>query len=98
MRESEYQEKVIKKIKKKFDLADEDVLKNDSAYISGIPDWTVFCGNKYAMLEIKISKDAKKQPCQPYYVDHFNSQAFARFIYPENEKEVLKDLEDYFKK
>ncbi len=98
MRESEYQEKVIKKIKKKFNLADEDVLKNDSAYISGIPDWTVFCGNKYAMLEIKISEDAKKRPGQDYYVNHFNNQSFARFIYPENEKEVLKDLEDFFTK
>lgn len=98
MREAEYQAKVINKIKKKFNLADEDVLKNDSAYIQGIPDWVVYYGNKYAMLEIKISEDAHKQPNQPYYVDHFNKQSFARFIYPENEKEVLKDLEDFFTK
>jgi hypothetical protein len=98
MKESEYQTKVIKKIKKIFNLADEDVLKNDSAYISGIPDWVIFCGQKYAMLEIKISETANIQPGQPYYINHFNNQSFARFIYPENEKEVLKDLEEYFAK
>ena len=97
MNESEYQKKVIKKIKTK--LPGCDVLKNDSRYLQGIPDWSVIYEGKHAYLEIKISKDAHHQPNQDYYIDKANSSnGFGRFIYPENEKEVLKDMVEYLHK
>ena len=94
MREPEYQKKVINKIKAMFPGS--KALKNDSAYIQGIPDWTVFYKDKYAILEIKISKDAVHQPNQDYYVEEFNKDSFGRFLYPENEIEVLNDLSKHF--
>jgi len=95
MKENEYQGKLIKKIKAK--LPDCDVLKNDSSIIQGIPDLSVLNGPKYAYLEVKISKDAPHQPNQDYYINKANkNNGFGRFIYPENEKEVLNDMINYF--
>lgn len=97
MKESEYQGKLIKKIKK--DIPNCLVLKNDSSYLQGVPDLSVFSGPKAALLEVKISKTADHQPNQDYYVNTTNKNGgFARFIFPENEKEVLADLKNYFNK
>ena len=95
MTEAEYQKKVTDKIKKL--LPGCDVLKNNSAYIQGIPDWSVIYGGKHAYLEIKIEEKAHRQPNQGYYIDKANySGGFGRFVYPENEKEVLNDMINYF--
>lgn len=97
MREADYQKKVIDKIKARYPNC--DILKNNSAYIQGIPDWSVIQGHKHAYLEIKIEKNAKKQPNQEYYIKKANnSGGFGRFVYPENENEVLNDLYNYFDK
>lgn len=97
MKESEYQGKLIKKIKKIVPGC--IVLKNDPDYLQGISDLSVMKGPKYALLEVKISEDAEHQPNQDYYVDKTNNDGgFARFIFPENEKEVLAAVEDYFNK
>ena len=95
MTEAQYQKKFTDKVKKIFPGC--DVLKNNSAYIQGIPDWSVIYEGKHAYLEIKIDKDAHKQPNQQYYIDKANnSKGFGRFVYPENEKEVLDDMINYF--
>lgn len=73
------------------------VMKNDSSYIQGIPDWTILYKDKWALLEAKKEKNAKKQPNQPYYVEQLNSMSFARFVYPENKDEVLRELAQFFK-
>lgn len=91
MQERVYQGKLIKKIKDRFPGA--TVLKNDSAYLQGIPDLTVMQGKHWGMLEVKVSADAPVQPNQQHYVDSLNKQSFAAFIYPENEEEVLDALQ-----
>lgn len=69
------------------------IVKNDAAYMQGIPDLTIFYKDKWAMLEVKVSPTAKRQPNQEYYVDFFDKMSFAAFIFPENEEEVLNDLQ-----
>ena len=72
------------------------ILKNDPNYIQGFPDWTIFYKNKWAVLEAKRDKNARKQPNQDYYVDRLNNMSFSRFVYPENKDEVLRELEQVF--
>lgn len=92
MRENEYQETLIKKIKNL--LPGCTVLKNDPNYIQGIPDLTVLYQGRGGMLEVKASEKSRERPNQRYFVDLFNkSETFASFIYPENEEEVLRALQ-----
>lgn len=72
------------------------VVKNDEQYIQGIPDLTVYFGNKYAILECKKSKDAPYRPNQEYYLGIFGSMSFASTIYPENKEKILSDLKQFF--
>lgn len=94
MLESVYQARVIKRLKKEF--PDCFVLKNDSSYLQGIPDLTVFYGPSWAMLEVKASVTSEFQSNQAYYVSELNHMSFAAFIYPENEDEVFRDLQSAF--
>lgn len=89
--ERDYQSKLIKKIKEL--LPGCIVIKNDPGYIQGIPDLTIFHGSKWATLECKRSGKAKHQPNQDYYVGVMNKMSFSSFIFPENEKEVLDELQ-----
>ena len=95
MLESQFQSQLIRKIKNEFPGC--MVLKNDPTYLQGVPDLTVFCGNKWAALEVKKSKNASHRPNQNYYVDKMNRMSYATFVYPENEKEVLAELHKKFK-
>lgn len=72
------------------------ILKNDSSYIQGFPDWTILYKDKWAVLEAKREKGAKKQPNQDYYVEKLDDMSFSRFVYPENKEEVLRDLRKTF--
>lgn len=90
-RESDFQGKLIKKIKKIF--PDCIVMKNDPNYIQGIPDLLILNGDKWAALECKKDEKASHRPNQEYYVDKMNGMSYARFIFPENEKEILNELE-----
>lgn len=72
------------------------IIKNDSSYIQGFPDWTILYEDKWAVLEAKRERKAKKQPNQEYYVDKLNSMSFSRFVYPENREEVLTGLKKVF--
>lgn len=94
MLERQFQSKLIKDIKTRFEGC--IVLKNDPDYIQGVPDLMVLYKDKWAALECKREKKAKHQPNQDYYVDRMNNMSFARYIYPENKKEVLDDLERAF--
>lgn len=93
--ESKFQKELIDKIKKLFPGC--MIFKNDSGYIQGIPDWTILYKNKWAVLEAKREKNAKKQPNQDYYVGKLDEMSFSRFVYPENENKVLDELKDFFK-
>lgn len=72
------------------------IMKNDSSYIQGIPDWSILYNDKWASLEAKRSEDAKHQPNQDYYVDKMNEMSFSRFIYPENKNQVIDELKQFF--
>ena len=94
MLENKFQAKLIKKLKKEF--PDCYVLKNDPSYMQGVPDLLVLYRDKWAALECKKTANARHQPNQDYYVGRMNDMAFSRFIFPENEHEVLDDLKHYF--
>lgn len=94
--ESKFQKEFIDKIKTRYPGS--VALKNDSSYIQGFPDWTVLYKDKWAVLEMKKERGAKKQPNQEYYVDKLNEMSFSRFVFPENADEVLEDLDILFKR
>ena len=92
-RESGFQDRLIKTLKTLFPGC--MVFKMDQK--QGIPDLLILYGQKWASLECKREEDAKRQPNQPYYVEQMNKMSFSRFIYPENKKEVLNELQHAFK-
>ena len=94
-KESQFQSKLIKRLKGMFPGC--IVLKNDANYIQGFPDLTVLWNQKWALLECKRESEAHKQPNQMFYIAKGNEMSFARFICPENEEEVLHDLQQAFR-
>lgn len=94
--ESRYQAKLIRKLKDLFPGC--MVFKMDPNYIQGIPDLLVLYEDQWAMLEVKRSEDESHRPNQDHYVDKLNKMSFSSFIFPENEEEVLDDLELTFKR
>lgn len=94
MLERDYQAKLIKKLRKLFPGC--IILKNDATYLQGVPDLLILHKSRWAALEVKQSDDFLSQPNQDYYVREMHDMSFAAFIYPENEEEVLRDLEFAF--
>lgn len=92
--ENKFQSELIKEIKNKFPGC--IVMKNDSAYIQGIPDLLILYKDKWASLECKKEENAKKRPNQQYYVEKMDEMSFSRFIYPENKEVVLNELQQSF--
>lgn len=93
--ERKFQRELIKQIKNKFPGC--MVLKNDPNYIQGVPDLLVLYGKKWAALEVKRNSSSPHRPNQDYYVEKMNNMSFARFIFPENKKEVLDELQSTFR-
>ena len=91
MTEAQFQARLIEKLRLLF--PDCLILKNDPAYLQGVPDLVIFYGARYAFLEVKASERARTQPNQKYYVRKIDAMSFAAFIYPSNEQEVLCALE-----
>lgn len=94
MLENKFQAGLIKKLKNMFPGC--IVMKNDSSYIQGIPDLLILHKDKWASLEVKKTAKAKRQPNQEHYVGIMDKMSFSRFIYPENEEEVLSELRKSF--
>lgn len=91
MQERDFQPKLIKEIKER--LPGCLVMKNDPNYIQGIPDLSVFYGSKWALLEVKKSKKAKKRPNQPYYIQYAKDNAYGAIVSPENKEDILNELQ-----
>ena len=89
--ENVYQGELIRKIEELIPGC--IVLKNDPNYIQGIPDLLILYQNKWAILEVKRSAKDKHRPNQDYYIDYFGQWVYSSFIFPENEKEVLDELQ-----
>lgn len=95
MLERDYQKRVITRLKATFPGC--IVMKNDAQLKQGIPDLLVLYFNKWAALEVKNSVSAHHQPNQDYNVERMDKMSYASFIYPENEDEVFKELEEVFR-
>ena len=95
MKESKFQAGIKKEIKNKLHGA--IIMKTDPRQIQGIPDLLILYKDKWAMLECKDDPKANKRPNQSHYISKIDSMSFARFINPENKKEVLNDLQRAFK-
>ena len=91
MKESDFQHDTIEEIEAR--LPGCFVLKNDSRYCQGVPDFLILYKDRWATLEFKKSRRAQRQPNQRYYVEILNDMSFSAFIFPENKEEVLDDLE-----
>ena len=95
MRENQYQAELKKRLKNMFPGC--LVTKLDSSDFQGIPDLLILYKNKWAILEVKKDAEAPHRPNQDYYVNKLNNMSFSRFIFPENEEEVLNELYKAFK-
>ena len=89
--EKDFQSNLIEELKVRFPGA--IVVKNDSKYMQGIPDLTIFYNSRWATLEVKKSGTAKVQPNQEYYVNIMRQMSYSAFIYPENKEEILNEME-----
>lgn len=94
MLESQFQARLIKELKTVF--PDCVVLKNDANYLQGFPDLTVLHGDRWAVLEVKGSASAPLQPNQSYYIRTLARLSFSSIIYPENKRQVLRALTEFF--
>lgn len=94
MLENKFKTQLIGKIEKRFPGC--IVTHLDPTEKQGIPDLLILYKNKWATLEGKKSENASRRPNQEYYVNQMNEMSFSRFIYPENEEEVLDELQQTF--
>lgn len=95
MLESKYQADLKKRILQMFPGS--VVLKNDPSQIQGFPDLSIFCGERWAVLEVKRSVNERHQPNQDHWVDYMNSMSYGSFISPETEEGVLYELQQTFR-
>lgn len=94
MLERKYQAELIKKLRIMFPGC--IILKNDSSYMQGVPDLIILWQDRWAMLEAKASSKSKEQPNQRWYVELLDEMSFAAFVCPENEEEVLGEIQRQF--
>jgi len=92
--ESHFQRQFLNRVKELFPHC--IVLKNDPNYMQGVPDFVVFFGPHYAMLEFKRYQSAARQANQQYYIDLFRGWSYAAFVHPSNAEEVLDELQRTF--
>ena len=92
-KESSFQGDLIRKLE---DIFPGSIITKVESYTQGFPDLLILYKDKWAALECKRSENESKQPNQEYYVGKMNEMSFSRFIYPENEEEVLHDLQRAF--
>ena len=89
MLESKFQSDLVKELENEYPGA--LIFKNDTR--QGFPDLTILYNDRWALLECKRDANASHQPNQDYYVNKANGMSFSRFIFPENKKEVLNELQ-----
>lgn len=95
MNEKVYERQLKNKIRKMFPGC--HIMKPDAADVQGVPDILILYNGTWAMLEVKKSAEADLRPNQEHYVQHFDEMSYAAFIYPENEEDVLRDLQQTFR-
>lgn len=90
--ERDFQARLIRRIKE--EIPGSVVLKTDPNYRQGFPDLLILYGKHWAGLEVKKEERAPHRPNQDYYIQLLNEMSYARFIYPENEEEILHDIRE----
>ena len=90
MSESKFQLSVKKEIEDR--LPESTVIRGFTG-IQGFPDILVLYKGRFAVLEAKKEEEAEVRPNQKYWIGRFGEHAFSSFIYPENRKEVLDEME-----
>lgn len=93
MKESEFQKMFMQHLRERFPGC---IVTKVESYIQGFPDLLLLYNKRWALLECKRSANAPHQPNQDEHVRHANELSFSRFVYPENEQEVLNELESVF--
>ena len=91
MLESTYQAGLIRRLHRMFPGC--IVLKNDTSYQQGIPDLLILFNDRWALLEVKRAHDSDEEPNQRYFIEKADAMSFGAFIFPENEQDVLHDLQ-----
>ena len=89
--ENIYQRSLIKRLKEEIPGC--IILKNDPNYIQGIPDLILLYKDRWAALEVKRGATASVRPNQAHYVRTMYAMSYAAFIYPENESEILNEVQ-----
>lgn len=89
--ERDFQKNLTEKLERMFPGS--IILKGNSAVRQGVPDWIILHEDTWAALEVKRSASATRQPNQDFYVESMGNMAYAAFIYPENEEEILNELQ-----
>lgn len=89
--EGKFKYELRKEIERRFPGA--MVLHLDPNEIQGIPDLLILYKDRWAALEGKAYKKARRQTNQDYYVSLMDKMSFARIVYPENAEEVLYELQ-----
>ena len=92
-----YQRALIEKLKKLYPGC--WIMKNDEQYRQGTPDLTILHNTEWAILESKRATPTRAsdyEPNQEHYLRQLNNMSFARMSCPENESEVLADLDYHF--
>ena len=95
MDEREYQRRLKKRLEDTFPGA--YIFKTDPSQKRGAPDLIILFGDTWAALEVKKSKDAKHRPLQDRRIAQLNHMSYAAIIFPENEEEVIYEMERAFK-
>lgn len=89
--ERDIQPRIIKEIERRLPGA--YVFKGDTRFKQGTPDLIILHNKRWAMLEVKKSAKAPRQPNQEYYVSELHKMSYAAFIHPGNEEEILNELQ-----
>lgn len=89
--ERDFQPRVIKEIERR--LPGCYIYKVDTRFKQGSPDLLVLYKDRWALLEVKRSATASRQPNQDYYIEQLDNMSYAAFIHPQNEEDILNALQ-----
>ncbi len=92
--EAAIQTRLISRLKRVFPGC--IVLKNDSQYLQGIPDLTLFYGDRWAWLEVKQFEDSPEQPNQRYYIELAKKMSYGAFVWLDNMEEIIDEIQRSF--
>ncbi len=95
MLESKFQADLIVELEEMFPGS--FVMKTDANQIQGFPDILILYGKQWATLECKRCAKSPFRPNQEYYIEILDDLSFSMVIYPENKREVLRELQQTFR-